>query len=180
MKSEYEVRLLNVNSLDFIEKIEKLNAKYIGSWNYIRYIYDFKPIDSKKWIRLRTNGITSSLTIKNYMGDKIGDTLELEVEVSDFDKMDMILMELGYEKRSIQENKRIRYILDDVEIDIDTWPELNTFVEFEGENEEAIKKVVRKIGIDYKELTTMDALDIYLSLGYTKDDINNLRFEEEI
>lgn len=174
------MRLLNVNSIEFIKKLEEFRAEYVGTWDYIRYVYDFKPVDPKKWIRLRTNGITSSLTIKNYTGDKIGDTLELEVEVSDFDGMDMILQELGYNKRSIQETKRVRYLLDDVEIDIDTWPHLNTFVEFEGKDEEVIKKLVSKLGLDYDELTTMNALDIYLSLGYSMEDMNNKRFEEEI
>lgn len=49
--------------------------------------------------------------------------------VSDFDKTVGMLKILGYESRSIQENKRIRYVLDDVEIDIDTWPLIPLYIE---------------------------------------------------
>ncbi len=49
--------------------------------------------------------------------------------VSDFDKTVGMLKILGYEARSIQENKRIRYVLDDVEIDIDTWPLIPLYIE---------------------------------------------------
>ena len=91
-------------------------------------------------------------------------------------KTDEILMELGYKKRSVQENKRIRYILDDVEIDIDTWPHLNTYVEFEGKSKEAVIKLLEKLEINIEETTTMDAQDIYLSKGFSLEDLNNLKF----
>jgi uncharacterized protein (UPF0371 family) len=89
---------------------------------------------------------------------------------------DKILEELGYKKRSVQENKRIRYILNDVEIDIDTWPHLNTYVEFESDSLDKIKEVINLLGFDYNDAVTDDADDIYMSLGYTREDLNNLKF----
>lgn len=64
----------------------------------------------------------------------LGGTQEHEVVVSDFEKMNDILEKLGYKHRNYQENKRIRYILDEVEIDIDTWPLIPTYAEIEGKN----------------------------------------------
>ena len=69
-------------------------------------------------------------------------------------------------------------MLDNVEIDIDTWPLINTFVEFEGEDEISIKKVISKLEMKYEESTTMDVHSIYLSLGYTDDDMKKLSFKE--
>ena len=69
-------------------------------------------------------------------------------------------------------------MLDGVEIDIDTWPGLNTFVEFEGKNEESIKMVLKKLQIDYSLVTTENVFDIYLKNGYSKEDMNNLKFKE--
>ena len=91
-------------------------------------VYDIKPFKENKWIRLRTDGFKTTLTIKEYTSSKIDGVKELEIEVSDMEKTNLILEELGYKKRSVQENKRTRYILNDVEIDIDTWPYLKTFV----------------------------------------------------
>ncbi len=176
MDSEYEVRLLDINKKEFIQKILNYGAEYINEYNQKRYIYDFNPKVENKWIRLRTDGKKTTLAIKNCEDKSIGGTKELEIEVSDMNKTDLILQELGYKKRSVQENKRERYILDKVEIDIDTWPHLNTYVEFEGESKEAVLNMLKKLGLDESKITTMDAQDIYLSKGYTKEDLNYLVF----
>lgn len=176
MKSEFEVRLLDINEEEFINKIESLGAKFVNKYNQVRYVYDFNPKVENKWIRLRTDGFKTTLAIKECRDDSIGGTKEIEIEVSDMEKTDEILMELGYNKRSIQENKRVRYILDDVEIDIDTWPHLNTYVEFEGRSKEAVINLLDKLQITLDETTTMDPQNIYLSKGFTLDDLNNLKF----
>ena len=176
MNTEVEVRILNIDKEDLINKLEKLGAKFIGDWLQIRYVYDFKPIDKNRWIRLRTNGIETTLTIKEIHDKTINGTRELEIKVDPIETTHLILEKLGYKRRSIQENKRIRYILNDVEIDIDTWPYLNTYVEFEGNSEEEIIKVMELLGYKYEDATTDDAQDIYMSLGYTQDDLNNLKF----
>jgi len=177
MNIEIEVRLLNIDKEDLINKLEKNDAKFIGDWLQVRYVYDFNPVDPHRWIRLRTNGITNTLTIKEVKDKTEYGTKELEIEVSSIDDTDKILEQLGYKKRSIQENKRIRYILNDVEIDIDTWPKLNTYVEFEADSLDKIKEVIKLLGFDYKDTVTLDADDIYKSLGYTKEDLNYLKFE---
>jgi len=176
MYNEYELRVLNIDKEKFIKDIEKNGAKFVNNYDQKRYVYDFNPIDENRWIRLRTDGTKTTLAIKEYKNDSIGGTEEVEIVVSDMETTDLILEKLGYHKRSIQENRRTRYILDDVEIDIDTWPHLNTYVEFESNNEENIKNVLNKLNIDMKDTTTMNAQDIYLSLGYTQEDMNDLRF----
>lgn len=179
MKSEYEIRFLNINKEKLVRKLEKVGAKFVGNWLQKRYIYDFKPRIDNKWIRLRTNGEVSTLTIKEITNKKVDGTKELEIVVSNFEDTNKILEELGYCARSVQENKRIRYILDEVEIDIDTWPGVNTYVEFEGKGEDNIKSVINKLDMNYDDGTTMDVQSIYLSLGYTLEDMNNLSFKEE-
>lgn len=176
MNSEYEVRVLDIDVDSFIKQIEKLGAIYVNKYEQKRYIYDFNPKIDNKWIRLRTDGFKTTLAIKEYQSDEIGGTKEIEIEVSDIEKTDEILNQLGYFKRSIQENKRIRYILNDVEIDIDTWPYLNTYVEFEGKNKESVQDLLKFLEIDENSITTMDAQDIYLANGFTLEDLNNLKF----
>lgn len=176
MYNEYELRLLDVNKEKFIKQIEEYGAKFINNYEQKRYVYDFDPVDKNRWIRLRTDGIKTTLAIKEHKNNSIGGTEEIEIEVSNMEKTNLVLEKLGYYKRSVQENKRTRYVLDDVEIDIDTWPHLNTYVEFESNNEENIKKVLKKLNINIEDTTTMNAQDIYLSLGYTQEDLNNLKF----
>ena len=176
MNTEIEVRILDIDKDDLVSKLEKLNAKFIGDFNQVRYCYDFNPKQENKWIRLRTNGIKNTLTIKEVKENTIEGTKELEIEVSSISDTDKILNELGYKMRSIQENHRIQYILNDVEIDIDDWPKLNTFVEFEGKSVEDVKEVISLLGLDYNSAVADNVQDIYLSKGFTEKDLDNLKF----
>lgn len=176
MYNEYELRLPNIDKEKFIKEIEKCGAEFVNNYEQKRYVYDFNPVDENRWIRLRTDGIKTTLAIKEHKDDSIGGTEEIEIEVSDMERTNLILEKLGYHKRSVQENRRTRYMLDNVEIDIDTWPKLNTYVEFESNNEENIKSLLNKLNIDINDTTTMNTQGMYLALGYTQEDMNDLRF----
>ena len=63
-----------------------------------------------------------------------------------------------------------------MEIDIDTWPHLKPYVEFEARNVDDIKKAMNKLQLDFAKTTTMDAQDIYLSQGFSEQDLNILKF----
>lgn len=177
MNIEYESRILEVDVNKIINKLEELNAEKIGDWHYVRYVYDTKPVSENKWIRLRTNGKEATLTYKEFNSATIDGTKELEIEVSDFDKTSQMLCILGYEARSIQENKRIRYMLDDVEIDIDTWPLIPTYVEIEGKNETDVNNVINILKSYGKEVTSLDVQGIYERYGYDKEKLNYLKFK---
>ena len=118
MKYEIEARLLEVDVDNFTQKLNQAGATKVGDWLQIRNCYDFTPVKENSWIRLRTNGEETTLTIKEIESAKIDGTKESEIVVSDFDATDEILNKLGYKARSRQENRRIRYMLNDVEIDI--------------------------------------------------------------
>ena len=62
---EYELRVLEINSEEIKNKLQELNAKLIEDVFQKRYVYDFHPVEPNKWIRLRTNGKITTLTIKN-------------------------------------------------------------------------------------------------------------------
>lgn len=179
MKSEIECRLLDVNVEELIAKLKGNGATFIGDWIQSRNCYDFNPIKEKSWIRLRTNGIETTLTIKEIDSAKIDGTKECEIVVSDFDTTDELLNKLGYFARSKQENRRIRYVLDDVEIDIDLWPQIPTYAEFEAQNEESIRNVCKKLDIDFDKLVTTDVDSIYKLYGIELSRLPIISLEEE-
>lgn len=178
MKTEYEVRILNINKKDMIKKLEKLGATFQGHYLQQRYVYDFHPAVKGKWIRLRTNGKKKTLTIKNILNKNIDGTKELEIEVSDFENMNIILNELGYNHRSFQENRRCQYLLDGVEIDIDSWPLIPDYMEIEGKNEKEIYEMIEKLGYEKEECITTDVDGIYKDYGFILNDIKDLKLEE--
>lgn len=177
MKTEFEVRILDVNVSELVERLEKVGAKFINNYNQKRYIYDFKPVQNGKWVRLRTDGEKTTLTIKEIKNDGIAGTKELEIEVSDIEKTNLILEELGYKARSYQENKRTRYIYNNIEIDIDSWPKIPTYVEFEGQSEEELISFVEMLGFTKDDLVTFGVSKIYKHYGLDIDSYNILKFD---
>ena len=171
MKSEIEARLLECDTEKILAKLKENNATFVGDWLQLRYCYDFNPVKKNSWIRLRTNGTETTLTIKEIQTNKIDGTKESEIAVSDFFVTDEILNKLGYIARSKQENRRIRFMLDGVEIDIDFWPMIPAYVEFEAGSENEIRSVCKKLGIDFNNLTTLDVQSIYAKYGL---DINKM------
>lgn len=176
---EYEVSILEVDKNKIISKLESLGATFKGEYFQRRYTYDFNPKVENKWIRLRTNGSKTTLTIKDLQDSSIiGGTKETEIEVSDFDTTNEMLKQLGYNFKNYQENKRITYILNNVEIDIDSWPKIPTYVEVEGYNEESVKDIVNKINVDNNEVVTYGVTDIYNKYGIDILKEKELLFEE--
>ena len=179
MKTEYEARILEINKEEFIKKLENLGATKVADYIQKRYIYDFNPAIKGKWIRLRDTGKEVTLTIKEIKNDSIDGTKELEIKANDFDTTNLILNELGYKSRLYQENKRTRYMLNNIEIDIDKWPMIPTYVELEGPNEEEILKVVKELGFSSEDIITYGVSKIYMHYGLDIDAYQELKFENE-
>lgn len=179
MKSEYEVKILNIDVEKVKEKLKSLEANLEWSLLQRRYIYDFSPKRKHEWIRLRTNGLKTTLTIKNIESQKLGGTKELEIKVDDFDKTNELLETLGYKARLYQENKRMQYKLNGVEIDIDSWPFIPDYLEIEGENEKQIDSTLKLLGFAKKDCVTIDVEMIYDHYGYNLNEFIDLKLEEE-
>lgn len=161
MKTEYEVRVLEINKDELIKKLESFNAKKVGEYNQKRYVYDTIPKEDGKWIRLRTNGKETTLTYKDVTSDKIDGTKEVEVVVSDLETTNEFLNKIGFMSKAYQENNRVRYMLDEVELDIDSWPMIPTYLEIEGKDEKSVLDMIDKLGLDKSKVTSLDVQSVY-------------------
>ena len=149
MEDEYEITVLDIDVMKIEKKLLEIGAIKEGDFFQKRNLYNFHEEYRGRFIRLRTNGTKTTLTIKDKSAKKeIGSVKELEVEVSDFEKTNEILNMLGYEHSMYQENKRTVYRLGDVEFDIDTWPMIPTYLEIEGKSKEQVEKMIEKLEID--------------------------------
>ena len=84
-KTEYEVKILEIDVEKMRKKLYKLWANFIWKFDQKRLVYDFNPVNPDKWIRLRQKWEKSTLTIKEVTSDKIDWTKELEIKVSSFE-----------------------------------------------------------------------------------------------
>ena len=177
MRSEVEERVLEIDKDSIIKKLSEVGAQKIGEWYQKRYVYDFIPKRENEWIRLRDTGEEVTLTYKSIESKEIDGTKELEISVSSFDDTNELLNVLGYKAKAYQENKRIRYILNNVEIDIDSWPLIPTYMELESLNKEDIKQVEEILCVDKDKITTLNCQDIYKKIyNIDIDLIKELKF----
>lgn len=173
---EYEVRVLEINRDEMIKKLESYGATKVKEGLQRRYVYDFYPVQKHKYIRVRTDGKKTTLSIKHCTKDTIDGTKELEMEVSDFETANLILNELGYTPKGFQENERIEYVLDEIIFDIDRWPLIPKFMEIEGPNEEAVLNMVDRLQIPRESLITSGAYEHY---GIDSTELTDLSFDME-
>ncbi len=174
MNIEYEARILEIDKDKLIKRLKDLNARFVGEFNQKRYVYNIIPKADGKWLRLRTNGKKTTLTYKSVEKNSIDGTKELEIEVDNFENTNSLLELAGIKNKGYQENNRVQYVLDDVEIDIDTWPMIPTYVEIEGKSEESVLNIIKKLGINDKKITTLDVQSLYkeiYNIDITKIDV---------
>lgn len=176
MDTEYEVRILEIDHDKVVKKLEELGAVKTMDALQERYIYDVIPKNEHKWIRLRTNGTKTTLTIKDLEAKTIDGMKEIEIEVNDFKKTNILLENLGYKNKGFQQNRRVQYILDAVEIDLDHWPRIPEYMEIEGKNEESVMKMLEVLEIQKEKIVTLDVDSIYKYYGI--EEIKDLSFDE--
>jgi len=181
VKTEYELRVLEIEPKNIISRLEELGAYKIGDFEQKRYVYNLNPAQDGKWIRLRTNGRNTTLTYKDIVSNTIDGTKEIEVEVSDFEATNELLEKMGYFNKGYQENKRIQYELNNVEIDIDSWPLIPSYLEIEGQSEKEVTDMLKLLNFRGEKVTALNCSDIYKKIyGIDIDKIKILKFNEEI
>ena len=142
----------------------------------------------KKWIRLRktveenANGNqkeTTTLTIKHILKNDnsgIQQMKETEILVNSLEETNELLENLGFSYRSYQEKKRIKYILNEHEIDIDTWPKLPTYFDVEGKNKKDLENLLNLLGYSFEEAVSCTVDEIYQTIGMDINNMKELRF----
>ncbi|MGN1268889.1 MAG: CYTH domain-containing protein [Candidatus Aphodocola sp.] len=152
---------------------------YLDNDKLVDFINKFHN-NSKKWIRVRQTNDKTTIAVKHILADNgtgIQQMLETEVDVPSIKEANNLLEALGYSYKSYQEKERITYVLDEYELDIDTWPGIPTYVEVEGESEEDLENILGKLGYSMKDTVSCTADDIYRKYGLSMFDSREIKFE---
>lgn len=153
--------------------VEILNKKelmtFLGKFNN----------NSKKWIRLRKTNKKTTLTVKHILkdnGTNIQQMMETEMSVPSMEIAKDFLKALGFSHKCYQEKRRISYVLNNHEIDIDTWPGVPTYMEIEGESEEDIQEILTVLGYSMQDTVSCTVDEIYKKMGIDSLSIRELKF----
>jgi len=177
METEFETKILDVDVASMKQLLEEIGATFVKEKFQQRYVYDFTPVNPNSWVRLRTDGSKTTLTVKEIHNDDVDGTKELEVSVDNFDVMHVLLQKLGYQARAYQENKRTSYTLDGVDIEIDEWPMIPPYVEVEGKSVEQVETIVKLLGHNISQTTAMNTTKVYAKYGINLNKEKELRFK---
>lgn len=175
--TEFETKIIGIDPRDIIEKLYKLGATEIPEVLTRRYVFDMGS-DNIEWIRLRDNGNKVTMTYKyKVLGNtQIGKTVEIEIEVSDFDKCAQILQKIPFKEIFYQETKIHAFKLGDLEFSIATWPQLEPYLEVEGPSLEAVKKGLELLGPIGKDVGDKDIKELYDQKGINMHAFPLLKF----
>ena len=158
--------IIRINN--FTELLEKENLiEILNNEELMNFLERFHN-NPKKWIRLRKTNKKTTLTIKHILADNdtnIQQMMETEMEVPSIKEANDFLRALGYSHKCYQEKKRISYILNNHEIDIDTWPGLLTYMEIEGESEEDLNSILNLLGYSMKDTVSCTVDEVYKRFG---------------
>ena len=177
MEIEYEAVFTNIEPDSFRAVLTSAGAE-LARAEYMQTRSSFNLPESvltqKGWARVRDEGDKITMSVKSIEGEGIESQKESCVTVDSFKQAESLLTQLGCVKKAYQETKRELWMLDGVEVTIDTWPFLEPFVEVEGSSEAVVKAVAEKLGFEWAT-AKFCAVDTLYSEKYdiSTDQINN-------
>lgn len=157
MNNEIEASFLDIDKDSYRAKLEAAGAECIKPEIMMRRtVFDSGP---HSFARVRDEGDKIVMTYKNFEDeDSIMGVKEVNLIVNNYDDAVKFIAGCGLEQKAVQETYRETWVLDGVEITIDTWPWIPTYTEIEGPSEEAVWSVAERLGLK-KEDAMFGAVD---------------------
>jgi adenylate cyclase class 2 len=175
-QTEFEAKALDIDPAEVAERITAAGGTHLADRMMRRYVYDIAPGVQGRWIRLRDTGSEVTLCVKEITSDAVDGTRETEVVVSDFDTTHALLGQLGFTAKAYQENRRSSWLLDEVRLEIDSWPLIPPYLEIEADNAEQVWTAAKRLGLARAELTSENTTAVYSRYGIDLETIPDLRF----
>lgn len=166
MQKELEVKVLDIDIENIIDKLKTLGAKFLHEEhqkNYHIVSSKLNIIPEGSYLRIRElvddrgNILHSEFTYKqNIKNENIRENNEFNVDISDTRTMLKILNFLGYDEFEIGEKKRISFEFMNSVIDIDIWDEKvypYPYMEIETKDFENVYKILDLLNIDRENIS---------------------------
>jgi len=186
MKPEIEVKFLNADHDALRTKLTEIGAVCAQPMRLMkRTTYDF-PDDRLRhekngWARVRDEGDKITMSYKQLNDRSLDGTHEVNLTVDSFEMANDFLQQIGLVPKAYQETKRESWRLDDFEIELDEWPWIKTYIEIEGSDEQSLRDLAAKLGLDWAG-ACHGSVEIVYQAEYDVtddeiDDISRITFE---
>ena len=189
---EYEAKFLDINHNDLVKKIKKLGAKLIQPQTiYKRSMFGLCDV-KRGYVRVRDEGIKTTLTSKIYKNPDYPEEFELEIK-DGFEKGKAFLGSLNLNEKAYHETMREKWFLNldndndnnnknknnnnnnnGCEIAFDCIPGIPMYVEIECKTEQNLNKVIKLLNLDkYDKLYGAYGKCFVDYYGMAETEINN-------
>lgn len=171
IQPEIEATFINIDKDQLRAQLKELGATLLQPETLMRRtIFN---IDDHSFVRVRDEGNRITMSYKRLDKLSLSGMKEIYLDVNNYDDAINFVKVCGLKSKAIQETLREEWELDGVELDIDTWPWLPTFVEIEGPSEAAVKSVAEKLGLEMADALYGSVDEVYkIYYDVTNQDIN--------
>ena len=154
---EIETKILEVDVADIKKKLADLGAEEIQN---VRLTVDWFSLpdtnsDEHSWF-LRVRSYSSGKTEVTWKGKSeiLGASRshkEINLIVDDHEKAKILFENIGLACYAHQEKDRISWKLENWQFDLDTYPNMPPYLEIEGNSEEHIQEMIKKLSLESHE-----------------------------
>lgn len=179
---EIERKILNIDPTSLIEKLKNLCATLNFSSKVITYYFDYPDLRFKnqdQLLRVRQIGEEVEVCFKfDRSNNQNTRTYKEKQFISDSNQLDDIIdffTSLGFIQSFHFEKHRTEYIITNTEIDgtyiqqakfeIDTYPNLDPFLEIESDSADTIDLLVNKLGLEQNDQTNETINELFERLN---------------
>lgn len=172
MKAEIEAKFLNINKENIRKLLKNLGAELITPERLMeRAVFD-SP-NPNEYYRVRNEGNQITMSFKHCDDRSIEGMKEICLTVDNYDNAIDFLTHAVGKPKALQETYRESWIKDGVEIDIDTWPWVPSFIEIEGPSAESVEKLANELGFKMEDAEYGSVEIVYQQIfDVTEDEIN--------
>ena len=178
LSTEYEATFCNIDINKTRKQIKKLGGKLLKPMFKQKRVNFYLPEGQEikgAWLRVRDENDKITMSLKITGNNKsIDSQKEVELIVNSYENALTFLKTIGARKKSFQETKREIWEIEGVKLMIDIWPFLEPILEIEGKNENEVKKVAKKLGLNWSN-AVFNSVDFIYSQKYKipTEKINN-------
>ena len=148
MKAEIEAKFTDIDKEQLRKQLRAIGATLVKPERMMtRAVFDGH--DEGTYYRVRNEGDQITMSVKRLNERSISGMQEICLNVDSYDNaVEFISKLLNAKPKAEQETLRESWVKDGVEIDIDTWPWIPSFVEIEGPNAASVQQIASELGFN--------------------------------
>ncbi len=165
MNTEIEAKFLHVDHDVIRKKLRDIGAVCEQPMRLMRRMTFDNPTMKAKdgFLRVRDEGNRVVMTYKQFDSLSLEGAKEIEIVVSDFDQAIGLVKALddNWLRMSFQESRRETWVYDEVEIVLDQWPWLDTYIEIEAPTSDKVAEMAQVLDLTMENAVYGDVMSAY-------------------